>query len=55
MIKGNYGNGSVIDLLDNKDFTRFEADVFQLVLEQMIPFGGFPNSYVQIENSKQNY
>ena len=53
MESGNYANGSVIDFLNNLDLTRIEAEAFQPILEQLIPFGGYPNAYVQIENSKQ--
>ena len=42
----------MIDFLDNQGITRFEEEVFKSVLEQMAPFGGYPNAYVQIENSK---
>jgi hypothetical protein len=38
-------------MLDNQGFTRFDAEVFQSVLEQMIAFGGYPNAYIEIENS----
>ena len=48
---GNYGNGSVIDFQYNQGLTRFEEEVFLSVLEKMIPFGGHPNAYVQIQNS----
>ena len=51
--QGNYSNGPVIDLLNNLELmiTRFEADVFKSVLEKIASFGGYPNAYVQIENS----
>ena len=49
---GNYGNGSFIDLINNQGFTRFEANVFQLVLEKMAPFGGYPNAYGAVTDSE---
>ena len=48
MQAGNYGKGSFISLYENK-LTRFEAEVFKPVLEQMAPYD---SSYVFILNSK---
>ena len=53
LISGSYGNKSVISLSYN-NLTRFEEYVFQSVLEQIEPFGGWPNTYVPIANSRAN-
>jgi len=50
--QGNFGNGSVI-ILNHNMLTRFEAGVFQSVLEKMEPYGGYPNAYVRIEFSNK--
>jgi hypothetical protein len=38
-------------MLNNLDFTRLDADVFQSILETFASFGGYPAAYFQIENS----
>ena len=52
---GIFGNHSRIELIFNP-FTRFESGVFQPVLEQMAPFGGYEASFTSIlmVYSKQN-
>lgn len=55
MYSGNgYGSGSVINL-DTNSLSRFNADVFEPVLVKMAPFGGFPNAYININNSINIY
>ena len=51
MVGNGYGEGSKLWLNDNK-LTRFESAVFQSVLEKIAPYGGYPISYLYIENSK---
>lgn len=44
-----YGEGSVVRLYSN-ELTRFEAGVFQSVLEKMAPFG-YPKAFVDVFNN----
>ena len=47
----NYGDGSIISFEANK-MTRFEAKVFQSVLEKMTSYGGAPYALIDLQDSK---
>ena len=46
-----YGNGTIIDLSRNQ-LTRFDAPVWKSVMEKLTKFGGQPNAYIDLYQSK---
>jgi hypothetical protein len=47
---GKFGDGSNIWLSSNS-LKQIDSSVFKSVLEQMSPFGGYPNAYVVFTGS----
>ena len=52
--KGHYGNNTAIFLYSNQ-FTRFDSDAFQPILEKIARYGGPPSEYLRIDQSNSFY
>ena len=53
MIIGDDNHNSIVEInVGFNQLTRFEASVFQSVLEKFASFGGYPKAYVEIKSSR---